>query len=56
MQQEEDIFEKELSEEQLQALYIYIAMNYESFDDGEKEYWKLIMEKLDPEFNNEEEL
>lgn len=53
--QEENISDLQLTEEHLHALYIYIAMNYETFDEGEREYWRLIMEKIDPEFNDEKE-
>jgi hypothetical protein len=47
--------QKEITEEQLQALYMFISMNYESFTPHELEHWKIILEKIDPEFNNESE-
>ena len=45
----------ELSEEQLQAMYMFLSINYESFTTEELEQWKVIMEKIDPNFNNETE-
>jgi hypothetical protein len=60
MQQNElsEIFESikdlQLTDEDLQGLYIFLAMNYENFTEEEKLYWNIIMEKLDPEFHNED--
>jgi hypothetical protein len=54
MQQNEDNIEhQEISEEQLEALYIFLSISWETFTDDEKEYWKIIMEKIDPEFSYE---
>lgn len=54
MQQNEEIIDhQEISEEQIEALYIFLSINWETFTDDEKEYWKIIMEKIDPEFNYE---
>ena len=52
-QNEENKDHQEISEEQLEALYIFLSINWETFTDDEKEYWKTIMEKIDPEFNYE---
>jgi len=41
-----------LTEDQLQALYIYLSMNYDSMEEDEKKAWYLIMEKIDSEFND----
>ena len=60
MQQEDinQLFEAikdiELTEEDLDGLYMFLAMNYENFTEDEKLYWNIIMEKLDPNFKNEE--
>ena len=54
MQQNEEIIEhQEISEEQIEALYIFLSISWETFTEDEKEYWKIIMEKIDPEFNYE---
>ena len=54
MQQNEEIIEhQEISEEQIEALYIFLSISWEIFTEDEKEYWKIIMEKIDPEFNYE---
>lgn len=55
MQQEhQEILEKQLTEEELHAIYIYLAMHYEDMEEGEKQYWNYIMEKIDPEYGNKE--
>ena len=60
MQQNElnELFEAikdiELTEEDLEGIYMFLAMSYEDFSDEEKLYWNIIMEKLDKNFNNEE--
>jgi hypothetical protein len=53
-QNEENIEQLEITEEQIQALYMFLSINWETFTDDEKQYWKIIMEKIDPEFNDEE--
>jgi hypothetical protein len=45
----------ELTEEELQGLYMYLSMHYEELTEEEKKNWTLIMMELDPEFNNIEE-
>lgn len=52
-QQEQEEFKTaslELTEDQIQAIYIYLAMHYDEMQDGEKLYWNYIMEKIDPEY------
>jgi hypothetical protein len=53
-QQQETIDYQEITDEQIQAIYIFLSFNWETLSDEEKEYWKIIMEKIDPEFNNED--
>jgi hypothetical protein len=45
---------QEITEEQLDALYILLSLNWETLTDDEKEYWKIIMEKIDKNFNDDE--
>jgi hypothetical protein len=52
-QNDDNIKQQEISEEEIEALYIFLSLNWEEFKEEEKEYWKIIMEKIDPEFNNE---
>ena len=47
-----EIVENKLTDDQIQALYIYLSMNYESMDEEEKKVWYHIMEKIDIEFND----
>ena len=53
-QEEEKIEQLEVTDEQIQALYMFLSLNWESLTDDEKQYWRIIMEKIDPEFNDEE--
>ena len=53
MQQKEEIKYLEISEDELQAIYIYLAMNYEEMTMDEKLYWTYILEKIDPEYGTE---
>ena len=39
-----------ITEEQLNALYIYLSMTFESMKDEEKTMWYQIMQKIDNEF------
>ena len=39
-----------ITEEQLNALYIYLSMTYDTMKDEEKTMWYQIMEKIDNEF------
>lgn len=43
----------ELTEEQLEALYIYLSLNYDSFSEEEKKFWFELMNELDQEFKQE---
>lgn len=43
----------EITEEQLEALYIYLSLNYDSFSDEEKKFWFELMNELDQEFKQE---
>ena len=52
IQQEE---KENLTEEELQGLYMYLSMNYEGMSNEEKKYWYQLMNELDPEYNNIEE-
>ena len=45
----------ELTEEELQGLYMYLSMHYEELTEEEKKNWTLIMMELDPEFDDYEE-
>lgn len=44
-----DNISKELTEDQLNALYLFIEMNLEDMSDEEKMMWKDILEKIDTE-------
>jgi hypothetical protein len=39
-----------ITEEQLNALYIYLSMTYDTMKDEEKTMWYQIMKKIDIEF------
>jgi succinate dehydrogenase flavin-adding protein (antitoxin of CptAB toxin-antitoxin module) len=42
-----DNISKELTEEQINALYLFIDMNLEGMSDEEKKMWTDILEKID---------
>ena len=44
-----------LTEEELQSLYVYLAMQFETMSDDEKLLWIETMKTLDPEFDNHDE-
>lgn len=46
--------EIEISEEQIQALYMYISMHFDEMKDEEKIAWFQFMEKIDKEFYEED--
>jgi hypothetical protein len=52
IQQEE---KESLTEEEIQALYIYLSMQFENMNDQQKMLWIETMKTLDPEFNNFED-
>ena len=39
-----------ITEEQLEALYIYLSMSYDTMTQEEKSVWYEIMQKIDKEF------
>lgn len=39
-----------ITEEQLNALYIYLSMTYDTMKDEEKQMWYNIMKQIDKEF------
>ena len=41
-----------ITEEQLEALYIYLSMSYDTMKDEEKKVWYQIMKQIDKEFND----
>jgi hypothetical protein len=45
----------ELTEEELQGLYMYISMHYEQMTQEQKNIWVVLMNELDPQFNNFED-
>ena len=56
MQQQEEIETSalELTEKELEAVYIYLALHYEEMQDIEKINWHYIMEKIDPEYGKQD--
>jgi hypothetical protein len=50
----DDVDLQEITEEQIDALYVLLSLNWETLTDDEKEYWKIIMEKIDKNFNDED--
>jgi hypothetical protein len=45
-----EIDDSKLTDDQIQALYIYLSMNYETMGEEEKKAWYYIMQKIDIEF------
>jgi hypothetical protein len=43
-----------ITEEQLEALYIYLSMTYDTMKDEEKQTWYNIMKQIDKEFNEQD--
>jgi hypothetical protein len=50
-----EIAKPELTEEELQGLYMYLSMHYEQMTQEEKNVWVVLMNQLDSEFNNFED-
>jgi hypothetical protein len=50
-----EIAKLELTEEELQGLYMYLSMHYEQMTQEEKNVWVVLMNQLDSEFNNFED-
>jgi len=46
---------QELTEGEIQALYIYLSMQFENMNDQQKALWIETMKSLDPEFEDYEE-
>jgi hypothetical protein len=42
----------QLTEEELQGMYMYLSMNYEQMTQEQKDTWIMLMNELDPEFND----
>jgi arsenate reductase-like glutaredoxin family protein len=50
MQDEIKIDNDTITEEQLNALYIYLSMTWDTMNDSEKETWNKLMEQIDKNF------
>ena len=48
-----EINEDKITEEQLEALYIYLSFAFDTMDKEEKLFWIELMKKLDKEFIEE---
>lgn len=44
-----------ITEEQLNALYIYLSMTFDTMKDDEKQAWYHIMKQIDKEFNEQDQ-
>ena len=42
---------RQLTEEELQGLYIYLSMQFDQMEDEQKMFWIEAMKNLDPDFN-----
>lgn len=47
---EEEKKEVEIKESDLDALYFYVEMNFDSMDEEEKTFWLEILQKIDKDF------
>lgn len=47
--------QQKLTDKELQALYIYLSMQFENMSDSQKLLWIETMKSLDPEFNDFED-
>jgi arsenate reductase-like glutaredoxin family protein len=50
MQDEIKIDNDTITEEQLNALYMYLSMTWDTMNDSEKETWNKLMEQIDKNF------
>lgn len=50
-----EINKPNLTEEELQGLYVYLSMHFKEFTQEQKNVWILLMKQLDPEFNDTED-
>jgi hypothetical protein len=47
-----EIDQSKITEEQLESLYVYLSMTYDTMTDDEKQAWYYIMKKIDSEFQD----
>ena len=45
-----EISDNKITEDQLEALYIYLSLNYNNMKDEEKMVWYELMKQIDKEF------
>ena len=43
---------QQLTEDELQGIYLYLSMYYEQMTQEQKNTWIMLMNELDPEFND----
>lgn len=41
----------EITDEQLQSLYMYLSMTFDTMDEEQQKFWNYVMEKIDPEYD-----
>jgi len=47
-----EISDNKITEDQLEALYIYLSLNYNNMKDDEKIVWYELMKQIDKEFQS----
>ncbi len=47
-----EISDNKITEDQLEALYIYLSLNYNNMKDDEKMVWYELMKQIDKEFES----
>lgn len=47
-----EISDNKITEDQLEALYIYLSLNYNNMKDDEKMVWYELMKQIDKEFQS----
>ena len=47
-----EISDNKITEDQLEALYIYLSLNYNNIKDDEKIVWYELMKQIDKEFQS----
>lgn len=47
-----EIIDNKITEDQLEALYIYLSLNYNNMKDDEKMVWYELMKQIDKEFES----
>jgi len=50
-----ETIKQQLTEEELQGLYVYLSMQFHEMNDQQKLLWIETMKTLDPDFNNFED-